>query len=160
MAVKIATKMKLSKNMIADIKTIGIIHDIGKIIIDLSILDSPNRLTEEEKNIINMHPLSGSRMLSSTHEYTRLSAGVLHHHERIDGTGYPNGISGDSIPIEARIISIADAYDAMTNTRPYRHTPLSKQEAIREIEENKGTQFDSNIADIFIEMMNNSNLDY
>jgi diguanylate cyclase (GGDEF)-like protein len=149
-AVLIAEGMNLSKNKIADIKTIGIIHDIGKIVIDLSILNSAEKLSNEERVIINMHPLTGSRMLTSTHEYTRLAAGVLHHHERFDGTGYPNGIKGDSIPLESRIISVADAYDAMTSYRAYRTNPLSKDEAIQELLNNKHTQFDGNIVDIFV----------
>jgi len=150
LAYLIAEKMGLSKTNTNDIKTMGMIHDIGKIVIDLNILDKPGKLTEEEKNIIQQHPLSGSRMLNSSHEYARLATGVLHHHERIDGTGYPNGITGVQIPIESKIIAVADAFDAMTAERPYRLHPLSTKEAIAELQKHSGTQFDEKVVDVFI----------
>jgi len=149
-AVSIANKMGLSQTSIDDIKTMGIVHDIGQIIIDLSILDKPNKLTDEERKIIEQHPLSGSKMLNSSPEYARLSVGILHHHERIDGKGYPSKIAGDQIPIESKIIAVADAFDAMTSKKPYRLTPLSLEEAITELKENSGSQFDKKIVDIFI----------
>ena len=132
LSVNIAEKMGLSKANVNDIRTMGMLHDIGKIVIDLHILDKPSKLTNEEREIIQQHPLSGSRMLSSSHEYKRLAVGVLHHHERIDGKGYPNGIYGDQIPIESKIIAVADAFDAMTAKRPYRLNPLTKEEMIFE----------------------------
>jgi HD-GYP domain-containing protein (c-di-GMP phosphodiesterase class II) len=150
LSVSIAEKMGLSKTNINDIKTMGMIHDIGKIVIDLHILDKPGKLTDEERTIIQQHPLSGSRMLNSSHEYARLSTGVLHHHERIDGTGYPNGITGDQIPIESKIIGVADAFDAMTAERPYRLNPLSIIEAIAELQKHSGTQFDKTVVDVLI----------
>jgi diguanylate cyclase (GGDEF)-like protein/PAS domain S-box-containing protein len=149
-AVDIASNMGLSKVNINDIRTMGMIHDIGKIVIDLNILDKPGKLTEEEFNIIKKHPLSGSRMLSSSHEYTRLAAGVLHHHERIDGKGYPNGLTDNQIPIESKIIAVADAFDAMTATRPYRLKPLSIEQAINELKKNSNTQFDKKVVNVFI----------
>lgn len=149
-AVLIAEKMGLSKTNINDIKTMGMIHDIGKIAIDLNILNKPSELEDEERTIIKQHPLSGSRMLGTSHEYTRLAAGVLHHHERIDGKGYPNGITGDQIPLESKIIAVADAFDAMTAKRPYRLTPLSLDEAIVELQKYSGTQFDEAIVDVFV----------
>jgi HD-GYP domain-containing protein (c-di-GMP phosphodiesterase class II) len=128
----------------------GMIHDIGKIVIDLNILDKPGKLTAEERKIIQQHPLSGSRMLNTSPEYARLAVGVLHHHEHIDGKGYPNGISGDQIPLESKIIAVADSFDAMTAERPYRLNPLSVEEAIAELQKYSGTQFDKNIVDIFV----------
>ena len=151
LAFLISEKMGLSKTNINDIKTMGLIHDVGKIVIDLHILEKPGKLTEEEYKIIQQHPLSGSRMLNSSHEYSRLAVGVLHHHERVDGKGYPNGISGDQIPIESKIIAVADAFDAMTAQRPYRLTPLSVEEAIAELRKYSGTQFDSEIVKVFAE---------
>ena len=150
LAVSIAESMGLSQSKINDIRTIGMIHDIGKIAIDLHILDKPGELTDDEMKIIQQHPLSGSRMLNSSHEYSRLAVGVLHHHERIDGKGYPNGISGDQIPIESKIIAVADAYDAMTAVRPYRLNPLSKDEAILELQKHSGSQFDETVVDVFV----------
>jgi diguanylate cyclase (GGDEF)-like protein len=150
LAVSIAEGMGLSKTNINDIKTMGMIHDIGKIVIDLNILDKPGKLTAEERKIIQQHPLSGSRMLNTSPEYARLAVGVLHHHEHIDGKGYPNGISGDQIPLESKIIAVADSFDAMTAERPYRLNPLSVEEAIAELQKYSGTQFDKNIVDIFV----------
>jgi putative nucleotidyltransferase with HDIG domain len=150
LAVSIAEKMGLSETNTNDIKKMGLIHDIGKIVIDLHIFDKPGKLTKAEKKIIQQHPLSGSRMLNSSHEYARLVAGVLHHHERIDGTGYPSGITGDQIPIESKIIAVADAFDAMTADRPYRLTPLSLERAISELQKYSGTQFDKTIVDVLI----------
>lgn len=159
LAVSIAEKMGLSKTNINDIKMMGIIHDIGKIAIDLNILGKPGKLMNEERKIIEQHPLSGSRMLNSSHEYTRLSAGVLHHHERIDGKGYPNGIIGDQIPIESKIIAVADSFDAMTVERPYRLNPLSLEEAIAELQKYSGTQFDKTVVDVFVsKVLRSSNL--
>ncbi len=151
LASDLAKHVGLSESKINDIKTIGMIHDIGKIVIDLSILNKPSSLTKNERLIIEQHPISGSRMLASTHEYTRLASGVLHHHERIDGKGYPNGLKGDEIPIESKIIAIADAFDAMTAIRAYRKTPFSIEVAAAELIKNKGTQFDETFVDIFIE---------
>lgn len=151
LSVAIAEKMGLSQSLINDVKTMAMLHDIGKIVIDLHILNKPGRLTDEEYEIIKQHPLTGSRMLNASHEYTRLSIGLLHHHERIDGKGYPNQIKGDQIPLESKIIAIADAYDAMTAIRPYRLKPLSKEEALQELIKHSGTQFDEKIVKVFVE---------
>lgn len=147
----IAQEMKLPENKVNDIKTIGTIHDIGKIVIDSSILEKITPLTKKEREIIYNHSLIGSRMLSSTHEYTRLAPGVLHHHERIDGTGYPNKLKGDQIPLESRIISVADAFDAMISSRPYKKNGLTIDDAIKELIQHSDTQFDKDIALLFIE---------
>lgn len=153
LAGKIASKLGMSQNKINDIITMGKVHDIGKIIIDSSILNKPGKLTDEEWELIRQHPQTGSKMLSSTHEYTRLAAGVLHHHEKIDGTGYPNGLKGDEIPLESKIISVADAYDAMTSIRPYRKHPLSKDEAIEELIKYANTQFDEKVVEVFVSIL-------
>ena len=150
LSVSIAEKMEFSETKIKDIKLMGMIHDIGKIVIDLDILEKPGDLSDEDIIIIEQHSLSGSRMLNSSHEYARLAAGVLHHHERIDGKGYPNGIKGDQIPIESKIIAVTDSFDAMTEERPYRETPLSLEEAIAELQKHSGTQFDKTVVDVFV----------
>ncbi len=150
LSVSIAKEMGLSKTKINDIKTMGLIHDIGKIVIDLNILDKPGELTDKEREIIKQHPLSGSRLLNNLSKYARLAAGVLHHHERIDGKGYPNGIAGDQIPIESKIIAVTDSFDSMTSKRPYRLTPLSLKEAIAELQKHSGTQFDKTVVDVFV----------
>ena len=145
----IAVAMRLPKAKVIDIKTIGNLHDIGKIVIDLSILDKPGKLTKNEYEIIKQHPVSGAKMLASSHEYNRLSFGVLHHHERYDGKGYPNQLTGENIPLESRIISVADAYDAMTSERSYKNR-LTKAEAIAELIEYSGTQFDKIVVEAFV----------
>jgi HD-GYP domain-containing protein (c-di-GMP phosphodiesterase class II) len=150
LSVSIAKEMGLSKTKINDIKSMGLIHDIGKIVIDLNILDKPGELTDKEREIIKQHPLSGSRLLNNLSKYARLAAGVLHHHERIDGKGYPNGIAGDQIPIESKIIAVTDSFDSMTSKRPYRLTPLSLKEAIAELQKHSGTQFDKTVVDVFV----------
>lgn len=146
----IAQEMGLSKAKIKDVKMIGLLHDIGKIGIDNELLMKTEGLSKNERNTIQQHSLFGSRLLNSSHEYARLAAGVLHHHERIDGKGYPNGIKDEQIPIESKIVAVADAYDAMTNDRPYRNAVYSIENAIVELRKHSGTQFDSKVVEIFI----------
>ncbi len=150
-ATAIAKGMGLPDNKVNDIKTIGTIHDIGKIVIDTSILEKITPLTKEEREIIQNHSSIGSRMLSSTHEYTRLAPGVLHHHENIDGTGYPNNLKGEQIPLESRIIAVADAFDAMISPRPYKDSFMTMEEAVIELKRCSGTQFDKEVIQVFID---------
>jgi diguanylate cyclase (GGDEF)-like protein len=145
----IATKMDFNDNAVHQMKIAGLIHDIGKIGVDEKILNKQGGLNEDEKREVQRHPEIGWRLLSSTNEFTELSLFVLNHHERWDGTGYPNGRKGEDIPLEARIISVADAYDAMATERSYRPT-MSKEEAVLELTSRAGTQFDPVIVDIFI----------
>lgn len=150
LATMIAEEMGFKENKINEIKTMGMIHDIGKIVIDSSILEKKGPITKEERKIIETHSLIGSRILSSTNKHTRLIPGILHHHEKVDGSGYPDGLKGEDIPLESRIISVADAFDAMTSIRPYKSTPLTVGDAKRELKKCSGTQFDKKIVDIFI----------
>ncbi len=143
--------LKMSIDDINMLKTISILHDIGKIAIDETILNKPGKLSDEEWAIIKKHPETGFRILSSSPEYAKIAQDILSHHERWDGKGYPRGLKGEEIPIRARIICIADAYDAMISERPYR-TPLTHEQAIAEIKSNMGTQFDPKIAKIFIKL--------
>jgi diguanylate cyclase (GGDEF)-like protein/putative nucleotidyltransferase with HDIG domain/PAS domain S-box-containing protein len=145
-----ASALKFDKNAVSQIRIAGLMHDIGKIGIDEKILNSPSWLTNEEWKEIKRHSEIGYRILSSVNEFSEIADHILQHHERWDGNGYPNGISGEAISIEARIIAIADAYDAMTTDRTYGNT-LSKAEAVSEIQICSGTQFDPDIAKIFIE---------
>ena len=145
----IASKMNMSKDAVNKMKIAGLIHDIGKIGVDESILNKPGSLTLEERSFIERHPEIGWRLLSSTDEFSELAKFVLSHHENWDGTGYPNGLKGEAIPLEARIISVADAYDAMTSERSYRNK-LSKEGAVKELKMCSGTQFDPEIVDVFI----------
>ncbi|MHC1694726.1 MAG: transporter substrate-binding domain-containing protein [Eubacteriales bacterium] len=150
MAIKIATAMKLSSHQIDDISTLGLLHDIGKIIVSGEILEKPGRLTDDEYNEIKKHPSIGYRMLTATNEFANIADGVLNHHEKWDGNGYPNGIKGDAIPIESRIIAIADAYDAMTSSRTYRKVGLSLEMARQELIDCAGTQFDPDIVNFIV----------
>ncbi|KJS87203.1 MAG: diguanylate cyclase [Desulfosporosinus sp. BICA1-9] len=132
------------------LKAVGLLHDIGKIAIDDSILNKPGKLTEQEWEEIKRHPDIGYRILSTSYDFLELADCILAHHEKWAGTGYPKGLKGEDIPRIARIIAIADSYDAMTSERPYRKA-MSEEEACIEIRKNSGTQFDPKIARIFIE---------
>lgn len=139
----------LSEIEVARLKTVGLLHDIGKIAIEESILNKNGKLTEQERMEINRHPDIGYRILTSSYGMSELANCVLSHHERWDGKGYPNGIKGEEIPLIARIIAVADTYDAMTSERAYRKA-LSEEVAVSEIIKNAGTQFDPEIAKVFI----------
>ncbi len=130
----------------------GLLHDVGKIGVPDEVINKPGRLTEEEFAKIKKHPSIGGKILSNIREMPELASGAKWHHERFDGSGYPEGLSGDDIPEEARIIAVADAYDAMTSNRSYRGS-LPQETVRREIEKGKGSQFDPKFADIMLEMI-------
>ncbi len=130
----------------------GLLHDVGKIGISDAVINKPGKLTPEEYEIIKTHPIIGYQMLSKTTEMPRMAVGARWHHERYDGAGYPDGKSGKDIEEAARIIAVADAYDAMTSARSYRFA-LPQDAVRREIEEGKGTQFDPVFADIMLKMI-------
>lgn len=140
----------LNLEAIRELRTAGLMHDIGKVTIDENILEKSGPLTEAEMFEINRHVETGYRILSSVNDFAQIAEFVLAHHERWDGWGYPKGLQGEEIPVEARIIAIADAYDAMTTERPYSRA-LSKAEAILEIRENAGAQFDPVMVQVFLE---------
>ena len=148
----IASKMSLQKDDINQIRIAGLMHDIGKIGIDEKILNSPDNLSDDEWEELKKHPEGSWRILSSVVEFSELAVFVLNHHERWSGGGYPKGLKGEAIPFESRIISIADAYDAMTSDRPYRKA-LSQDAARKEILRCSGSQFDPAIVKIFIEQV-------
>ena len=128
----------------------SLLHDVGKIGISERILHKPARLTQEEFAVIQLHPRIGYRLIEQVPSLRPVAAAVLHHHERFDGGGYPTGLVGEQIPLEARIVCVADAFSAMTADRPYRaRMPLS--DACAELERNAGTQFDPEIVRIFVE---------
>jgi diguanylate cyclase (GGDEF)-like protein/PAS domain S-box-containing protein len=158
LSVRIAEVAGMSAKEISELRTAGLLHDIGKIAIDESILNKQGALTEEEWEAMKRHPETGWRILGSVGELGELATYVLSHHERIDGKGYPQGLSGDAIPIPSRIIAIADAYDAMTAARTYRD-PVSDREAAAEIKRCAGTQFDTALARLFIEQVLQLNWD-
>ncbi len=130
----------------------GLLHDVGKIGVPDSVINKPDRLTDEEFAQIKTHPEVGARILSNIKKMPRLADGARWHHERYDGRGYPDGLSGTDIPEEARIIAVADAYDAMTSNRSYRSS-LAQDIVRAEIIKSKGTQFDPQFADIMVKMI-------
>lgn len=146
----IASNMNFKKDDISQISIAGLVHDIGKIGVDEKILNKSGRLSIDERNEIEKHPETGWRILSSSNEFSDLAQYILEHHERWDGKGYPNGLKGEEISVAARIITVADSYDAMTTERSYRKG-ISEDEAIIEIKRCSGTQFDPNIAKVFVD---------
>ncbi len=149
-ATRLAEAMGLSQLEIQEVKTAALLHDIGKIATPVSILNKEGKLTEEEMNEIKKHPEKGFRILCSGPNMENIAKYCLHHHERYDGKGYPNGLSKENIPLQSRIICLADAYDAMISERTYKKR-LTKEETILEIKNNMGTQFDPELATIYIE---------
>ena len=136
----------------SDIYIIGLLHDVGKIGVPDSVINKPGKLNEEEFEYIKRHPIIGSQILKNIKEMPKLSIGARWHHERYDGTGYPDGLAGEEIPEEARIIAVADAYDAMSSKRSYRK--IMPQSKIREeIQTGSGTQFDPRFAEIMLSMI-------
>jgi putative nucleotidyltransferase with HDIG domain len=152
LSINIAKALNLPEHKVDDIATLGLLHDIGKIIVSGEILEKDSKLTDSEYEEIKKHPSIGYRMLTATNEFASIADGVLSHHERWDGKGYPNGLKGEDIPVESRIIAIADAYDAMTSSRPYRKIGLSKEEAKQELIKFSGIQFDPTIITLIINL--------
>ncbi len=133
------------------VEVAGILHDIGKISIPQKVLCKPGKLTDEEFQIMKNHPICSEKLVVNIKQLEKIGLWVKAHHEKWDGTGYPDGLRGEEIPLCARIVAIADTYDAMTSTRSYR-TALNHEVAITEIKKCKGTQFDPYLAEIFIQM--------
>ncbi len=149
--IEIAKAMDFSEREIKEMNLVGRMHDIGKVALSDSLFVKPDKLTDEEWVAMKRHPEVGYRILSACAEMAHIAKAVLAHHERYDGGGYPNGLKGGSIPVMARILAVADAYEAMTSERPYRSTK-TKQQAIEEISSLSGTQFDPNVVDVFIKI--------
>jgi len=152
-SVEVAKKLGLPDDEIGTIGRAGKLHDIGKIGIRDSILFCEGKLSEEQYNTIKTHPAKGANIIEPLKFLHREKDIIRHHHERYDGKGYPDGLKGERIPLGARIMAVADAYDAMRSTRPYKK-PFSKEEIISELENNAGKQFDPKIVDIFLKGVN------
>ncbi|SLM17450.1 Cyclic di-GMP phosphodiesterase response regulator RpfG (fragment) [uncultured spirochete] len=127
------------------------LHDIGKISIDDRILKKEESLTEDEWKIIKTHPQIGYRIAMASSEFREIASYIIVHHERWDGKGYPRGLKGEEIPLLARILTVADAYDAMTSKRVYKDA-WKREAALEELKKNSGTQFDPKIIDIFLSL--------
>ena len=149
---KIAEKYGKTPAECDEIYQIALLHDVGKIGIDESIINKKGKLTDEEYDVIKQHPVLGGQILESINEYPDLLIGARYHHERYDGKGYPDHLQGEEIPEIARIISVADAYDAMTSTRSYRE-PFSQERVREEIVRGAGSQFDPEFAGIMQDLI-------
>jgi diguanylate cyclase (GGDEF)-like protein/PAS domain S-box-containing protein/putative nucleotidyltransferase with HDIG domain len=149
-----AKKLDMTSTEINKMRMAGLIHDIGKIGVDEKTLNKPQKLDREEWEEVKKHPEAGWRILTSVNEFSELANFVFEHHEKWDGTGYPRGLKGKKISLEARIIALADAYDAMTNQRSYRGA-YNTEEAIAELERCSGTQFDPELTKLFVEAISN-----
>jgi putative nucleotidyltransferase with HDIG domain len=152
---KLAKAIGLNEFEQAIVEYAGLFHDIGKVQIPLEILVKPGRLDSNEIEIIKSHPKLSADMiqhLDNVPFFRFMLPGIKYHHEKIEGTGYPNALKGDNIPLFARLIAVVDAYDAMTNMRPYRN-PLPEEKAIQEIKDYAGSQFDAKLVKEFLALL-------
>ncbi len=151
-SVAIANKLGLSDVDIEDIRKAALLHDLGKISVPDHILMKPGKLSKEEMDVIKKHPSTGAKIIKPVEPLKHAREIIKHHQECFNGTGYPEGLQGDNIPLGARIIAVADAFGAMTTDRPYRKA-LSIGEAVKELEKYSGTQFDPHLVEIFISIL-------
>lgn len=149
---KLGEKLGLSSNQLADLSLLARLHDLGKVGIPDSILNKEGSFSDDEWKTMHRHPEVGYRIADSSPNLAPISKLILYHHERWDGKGYPHGLKGEAIPIECRILALADSFDAMTNDRPYRKA-MSKKDALSEIHKCSGTQFDPSLAEKFIQII-------
>ena len=143
---------RLSQDELAQLRGAALLHDIGKVGVPDATLGKPSTLTEGEWEVIKQHSAEGARIVGHVKALAELVPIIKHHHEWCDGTGYPDGLKGERIPMGARIISIADAYDTMTTRRPYRDV-ISQEEALEELRRCSGTQFDPILVGVFGEAL-------
>ena len=151
-AIAIASEMELGEWEIRNIKYAAALHDIGKLGVARSILNKPGTLSEEEFLHVKSHPQMGDSIIEPVSFLREPREIILHHHERYDGKGYPDGLKGEEIPLGARILAVADSFEAMMSDRPYR-SALDLDEAIKELRDNIGTQFDPSVVKVFIESL-------
>ena len=149
MSVAVGMRMGFAEPDLRDITYAGLLHDIGKVAVPDAILRKPGPLTDEEMQVMRTHTTVGRRILEGLPPLRSVARIVEQHHERFDGGGYPRGLKGEEILLPARIISVVDAYDAMTTTRPYRRA-LSREEAVDQLTGGRGTQFDSDVVQVFL----------
>ncbi len=148
-AVEIGQVMSLSEQQLEQLEWAGLLHDIGKIGIRDDVLLKPERLTREERMLMNEHPAKGEEILKDVDQLANERPLIRHHHEWYNGSGYPDRLIGEEIPLLARVLHVADAFEAMTASRPYRPIPLSTTEALEELHRYAGIQFDPNVVEAF-----------
>ncbi|HEY9679353.1 MAG TPA: HD domain-containing phosphohydrolase [Drouetiella sp.] len=151
-AVSIGRALGLAPDLLKDVELAGVLHDIGKIGVPESILWKPAKLTDEEQKIMAEHPVKSAHIIGEMSGLMRTREYVLHHHEFLDGSGYPSGLKGEDIPLGSRIILVADAYDAMTTDRPYRKA-IGHHRAVKELREKSGTQFDPKMVEALMSVI-------
>ena len=154
-SLSIGSKLNMNETELRDLYLGAVLHDIGKIGTDDGVLNKPESLNLREETLVREHPLKGTLFIVGIENLSHIVPTILHHHERWDGNGYPGRLKGEQIPLQARIVCIADAFDAMLSNRSYREG-LDKESAIRELQKEKGTQFDPFLVDVFIECINES----
>lgn len=142
----------LEDGLLRQLRVAALVHDLGKIQVDPAVLNKPGPLTPEEWEQIRQHPIHGANILRPVPALASVIPAVLHHHERWDGKGYPQGLAGEQIPLPARIIAVADAFDAMLTERPYRPA-LTEEEALHELERGAGGQFDPEVVRAFLKVL-------
>lgn len=151
-ALSIGREMGLDEENLESLKLSALLHDIGKIGTYDAILEKPDKLTPEEIKLIQKHPIEGASILAPIKQLKEILPVIRSHHERINGTGYPGGLKGENLPLLARILHVADVYDALTVDRPYRKA-LSRKSAVAEIKKASGTEFDKEVVEAFLKAM-------
>ena len=149
--------MELDENRLQGLYIGGLLHDIGKISTPETILTKPGKLSEEEWNLIRAHAKQGYDILKDTNLPWPVADMALHHHERLDGSGYPHGISGDKLSLEVRILAVCDVVEAMSSHRPYRPA-RSKEEVLEEINGGRGTKYDADVVDMMLQIIKTEGL--
>lgn len=148
-AAGIACQMNLPPETRERVRWAALLHDVGKLAVPSQILNKPGKLDPSEWELIQRHPVESCRIFEGVAHFRPLLPAIRHHHERVDGRGYPDGLTAKDLPLEARIIAVADAFDAMTSQRAYRD-PMSEEDAIRELEQGAGSQFDPQVVAAFV----------
>ncbi len=154
---EIAKHLGFTDGNLEDIYLAALVHDIGKIGVPEDILNKPSKLTKEEFEIIKLHPVIGADILKPVSQFEKIRIYMKHHHEKMDGTGYPDGLKGDEIPYPSRIIAVADVFDALITDRPYRKA-MKLDKAIEEIKRISGSHLDPKVTKIFLKIINETNI--
>ena len=157
-AVAIGKDLNLPSGQVQLLREASLLHDIGKLVVDTKILNKPGRLTEEEFAVVKKHPIIGERILKPLKLLEPFLSPIRHHHERVDGKGYPDGLTKDELSLIVSIVAVADAYDAMTSARPYRDA-LGRDETLRELEIGTDTQFDGRVVQALINTLERGSLE-